>query len=410
MRLDAFHGWKILATMLVTQALTAGMFIYGFGVLQLPIAEEFGVSRSAVSLTVSTAMFLGAVLAPFIGRLLDTGPIRRVMLGCAVIMTICYVAMALAPSLAAVLVLYAFGSAVGLQGMGNLVASKLMGNWFHEQRGRALGLVALGTSMGGLVVPPVLAAGVSLYGWRPTIALAAITTLGTSLAPILLTIRDHPEDLGLHPDGASAAPSQDGSEARGRNWSPGRLLREPGFLLLALVLGVMMSATGALIAHLPPIGMQLGLGVGPAAGLLSILSLAALVGKVTFGFAADYVDRRILLAIAIVLLAGFVLLLSFEPPPRWLALGAVLPGLALGGILPLWGAILADFYGNESMAGAMGLMMPITVVGQIATMQLVPWVYDRYGSYTLAFDVMLVAFVVALIATAILRRPAAADR
>ena len=43
-----FHGWKILGTVILTQALASGMFIYGFGVLQVPIAEDFGVPRATV--------------------------------------------------------------------------------------------------------------------------------------------------------------------------------------------------------------------------------------------------------------------------------------------------------------------------------------------------------------------------
>jgi len=402
-----FHGWKILATMLLTQACSAGMFVYGFGVIQVPIAEEFGVSRSAVSLTVSGGMLCGAILAPGMGRAIDRGPIRRVMLVCAALMALGYVSMSLAQSLPLVLVLYALSSAVAIQGLGNLVASKLMGSWFDRYRGRTLGGVALGTSIGGLLLPPMLAEGVTRFGWRATMAVAASTIFVLVCVPILSTIRDHPRDLGLHPDGAQDAPSVGSLGRETLVWSTAALLREPGFLSLAIVLGVMMATTGSLIAHLPPIAMELGLAPTPAAALLSILSVAAIVGKLVFGFAAERVDKRLLLLLASALLAGFVSLLASEPPPAWLAAGAVLPGLALGGILPLWGAILGDYYGNESMAGAMGLMMPVTVAAQIAAMQLVPWVYDQYGSYTPAFRIMLFAFVLVLLAMTRLRRPVA---
>lgn len=401
-----FHGWKILGTVLVTQAFSAGMFIYGFGVLQIPIAEEFGVSRSAVSLTISASMLLGALVAPWVGRLLDRGPIRRVMLLAAVITTLGYIAMALVPSLLAVLGLYTVASAVGLQGMGNIPTSKLMGSWFRRQRGRALGLAALGTSIGGLLAPPMLAEGVVRYGWRATVGGASAAALLILVVPIATMIHDHPRDLGLQPDGAAESPTQRPGFSSASAWPASRLLREPGFLSFAVVLGILMAMNGALIAHLPPIAMELGLAPTPAAALVSILSVAAIVGKLVFGFAADHVDHRLLLAAAVALVMTFVGLLASEPPAHWLAASAVLPGLALGGILPLWGAILSDYYGSESMAGAMGLMMPMMVGIQIAAMQLLPWVYDQTGSYQPAFRVMLGAFVVVALAMTRLRPPA----
>ena len=43
-----FHGWKIVACSLLTQALQAGILIYAFGTMAIAIEEEFGVSRAQV--------------------------------------------------------------------------------------------------------------------------------------------------------------------------------------------------------------------------------------------------------------------------------------------------------------------------------------------------------------------------
>lgn len=235
---------------------------------------------------------------------------------------------------------------------------------------------------------------------------AAIGGLLVLAVPIATMIRDHPRDLGLHPDGMTDSPVGGPGASSSSSWTASRLLREPGFLALAVVFGILMATNGALIAHLPPIAMELGLAPTSAAGLVSILSVAAIAGKLLFGFAADHVDRRLLLAGASALVATFVGVLASEPPAGWLAASVLLPGLALGGILPLWGAILCDYYGTESMAGAMGLMMPMMVTVQIAAMQLLPWVYDQSGSYQSAFRIMLGAFVIAAAAMMKLRPPA----
>ena len=88
---------------------------------------------------------------------------------------------------------------------GGVVATMLMNRWFAAYRGRAFGLVNMGTSLSG--------------AFLPFVALVLVDTLGVSWAFSILgglafllfplcwrIIRNTPEDIGLTIDGVAANP------------------------------------------------------------------------------------------------------------------------------------------------------------------------------------------------------------
>ena len=63
----------------------ASIVVYTFGVFLKPLAGSFGWSRTQVSLAFTLAALTVAACSPFIGRLLDRFPARRIVLPCTVI-------------------------------------------------------------------------------------------------------------------------------------------------------------------------------------------------------------------------------------------------------------------------------------------------------------------------------------
>src|SRR5438309_10093600 len=63
----------------------ASVVIYTFGVFLKPLTQTFGWSRAQVSLAFTCTALTVAVCSPFIGRLLDRFPARRIVIPCTVI-------------------------------------------------------------------------------------------------------------------------------------------------------------------------------------------------------------------------------------------------------------------------------------------------------------------------------------
>ena len=60
---------------------------------------------------------------------------------------------------------------------------------------------------------------------------------------------------------------------------------------------------------------------------------------------------------------------------------AISMGLASGGLLPVWGAMLARLFGLESYGLAMGLMSPVVTLCIMPTFVMVGRLVDTYGTF-----------------------------
>ena len=149
---------QVIAIALYAQLMTSGLTTYGMGVFLKPVAEEFGGSRFAVSLGPTLYTLASSVVSPLIGRMIDRWGVRPVMTAGAIWLGIGLAAIATAGALWHIAVLIVCGMAIGSTLAGSLPANALIVRRFTEAPARALGIAATGTSIGGVLVPPIAAA------------------------------------------------------------------------------------------------------------------------------------------------------------------------------------------------------------------------------------------------------------
>jgi MFS family permease len=116
--------------------------------------------------------------------------------------------------------------------------------------------------------------------------------------------------------------------------------------------------------------------------MIAVLSLAGLVGKLVFGAAADRVNLKYGLWSAHCLLLIAFSLLLLEPPYWVLLIAAVCFGLATGGLLPVWNAMVAQLFGVNSFGRAMGAMGPVITLSILPAYAVVGRLFDSTGSYS----------------------------
>jgi sugar phosphate permease len=399
-----FFGWWMVAVAFLAQGLSAGCTTYLFGLFVKPVAEEFAAQRGPISLGMSLLTLAQGLIAPFVGVALDRRSIRATMVLGALAMGGGFALMAAAPSLAALGLCFATLIAFGALAIGPLSASKLVANWFEATRGRALGVASTGTSAGGAVLPPLAAWAIAAWGWRGALAALGALVVSLLVPAVWLLVRNRPEDRGLALDGASAR------EAATAALSPpalglGDLVRQRNFWALGMAVGIVFALLGALLVNLHPYATDLGVDAAAGAWLFTLLSVSGIAGKLLFGALADRVGKRLLMAIGMAMLAGFLVLLLSEPDYEQLAIACALVGFALGGFLPIWGALIGDCWGREAFARVMGLMSPLMSPLVMAAVAVPGFVHDRTGSYDLAFHIFLGALALAGAALSLLQVP-----
>ena len=397
-----FHGWRIVAVSALGQAVSAGATFYTFGVLLKPLAADFDATRLVTTLGLTLLMLVQGVISPFVGRALDRYSVRGIMeLGVAML-SLGFLLLSQASALWQVALLFGTLIAVGSHLFGPLAAATLVAHWFVRTRGRALGATSLGAMLGGLSFPPLVAFWVEAYDWR-TAALALSGVVLLLLIPVWLLVVNRPEDVGLHPDGGTAGETS-GSDAT-PEVTTGSLLRSRNLWVITASIGLAWAPVTVLLAHLVPYATDLGFSPARAASLMSVYAFASGFGRVGVGAASDRMDKRLALGLVVAVLAlGWCGMLG-EPSFARLLLACGVMGFAVGGVMPLWGALTGACFGREAFGRAMGFMNLPMLSFNLAGAPIAAYLYDRSGSYAGALALFLIPLLTAAVLVSFLRIP-----
>jgi MFS family permease len=220
--------------------------------------------------------------------------------------------------------------------------------------------------------------------------------VAVAVVPILIFgIRNHPSDLGLFPDGATSEPIASSSGQATRVWSTSEVLRNPSYWLIGSSLGLLFLSYVGVLSNLHKYATELGVDVKSASALISMIAAAGFVGKLIFGWVADLISLRVGLWLAQALAATGIAILSIEPAYPTMVVAAILMGLAAGGMLPVWGAMVAAAFGVASYGRVMGLIMPVIAVCTFPGPILAARSMDATDSYELAMRGFVLAIAVA---------------
>jgi MFS family permease len=408
-RRPVYYGWWVLAATAAIEMLTIGSTSYSAGLFVLPLEQEFSLSRAAANSPLAISFIGAALMAPLAGYLLDRYSARKVIAIGAIAFGLSFVFIATSSSLPLMALALAIPAGFGGMAIGPLTTTALTSRWFYRRRGRTLGIAAVATSGGGIVVVPLLAWAVEHYGWRTALFGEAVSILLIVLVLAVFVVRDGPSDLGLedHPEnwGRPAWDMRAGAP-NAQRWRYGAILRTLNFWAVGVVFTVTTAYAQALVVTLVPYGTELGFSSASASLLISAFSVSAAITKIGSGYVADFADRRLILiaaTLALVLSAGSLLMFSDYVT---LVVASSLAGIALGGVLPSAAALVGGHFGTPSFGKVMGMLYFAAVGGSVAAVYFIGRAFDTTHSYGPAFAAFLGISVATLVAALLVRATA----
>jgi predicted MFS family arabinose efflux permease len=376
-----FFGWRVVAGAFAGMMLANGFYTYAFTILVNPIREEFGASLEQVMYSLTIGTLCGLVVAPITGIIIDRYSVRHLMTAGTLLTAAGFYLIAIANSIVAFNISVGISMAISMAMAGSMAGSAAVSRWFTHSLGKAMGIASMGTSLGGIIVPALLTWWLESEGWRGAMKNLSLTTLLVVAPFIWLSVRNRPADIGLHPEGMPEAPATTG-EAAPDALHMGQIIRMPAFWFLGLSMGMVFSAFASMLANLAPYAARLGIGEARISTMIALLAVGGLVGKISFGMAADRINLKLGLWMAHALLATAFLILIFEPPYALMLAAAACFGLSTGGLLPVWNAMVARVFGIDSFGRAMGVMGPLITLWIIPAYIFVGRLFDSTGSYT----------------------------
>lgn len=397
-----FPGWWLVLTGGFLALWGFGYQAYGFSALFKPISQELGLSRTATTIPASIGRLEGGFIAPVAGWLTDRfGPKWLILLGTALV-GICFSLMSLVHSFWAFLVVWGVFLAIGIDLALMVPLQAAIARWFVRRRGLAGGIQVLFSGLSGVLVLPLVAWLITVVGWRMTCLIGGVVMLLVGVPMVWFFVRQHPpERYGMLPDGASAEEVEGmdmvekgrryAEETSEYDFSFSRALRTPAFWLLLLSGACHNLAAPVVNIHSVPFLTDNGVDPVRAAQMLSLMVVVSIPARFVGSFLIDRVRKehfRFLIFGAYSLQAlGFVSFLLHQTVAMvyiWFVLYGIGFGIGFGLMMP----VRVRFFGRRSIGSIMGIgqaiMLPVGIIAPIWA----GWVFDRTGSYLLAFKVV----------------------
>ena len=402
-----YYGWYVVGGALLSQVAMVGFFTYVFSLLVLPLQADFGASRTEVMYSMSLSTILGLFVAPAVGFMADKYPIRWLMSAGAVIFGAGLYMLSMTQTLVQFTLLFGLVMAVSNQLLGPICGTATITRWFTDNRGKALGLSATGSSFGGMLLPVLFVSWLGENGdWRGALQNLSYGVILILLPYLVLVMRDAESQSAS--EASAAEPNADAPAQTGvvsNDYSLKDIVKHPAYWIIGVSIALLFSTYSALLANLTPYISGQGLDKGIAAQTIMILAISGLIGKLLFGYAADKISLRLALTITQGAVITGLVLLAIEPSYPVIAVAIIITGLSTGGMLPVWSALLAAIFGTASYGRVMGLMMPLIVLIVMPGYSLAGYLFDLSGSYSLCFYIFSAAIAVSMPLVALLKMP-----
>jgi MFS family permease len=379
-----FYGWVIVGVGIVVTCVGMGAML-SLTVFLVPMADAMRWSRTGIS-TAALINWLCMGAGAFLwGALSDRFGTRAVVLTGGVLLGLGLVTASRAATLGQFQLL--FGVLVGLAaGSFYTPMTAATARWFTRHRSLAVALVSAGVSVGSAVMAPIARWLISAYDWR--LAMLVVGDLvWLVVIPAALLVRNPP-----------TASSSVGASTGGAELTVAQALRTPQFAALALAYFACCAAHSGPIFHMVTNAIDHGVSAMAATTVLSVASLASLIGKIVCGLVADRVGAKRTLVAGLALQAIAVsLYLGTREVSGFYAVALVF-GFAYGGVMPLYAILVREYFGERIMGTAFGAVAFVSTLGMALGPWAGGWLYDTFGGY---FWLFLGSFGIGLGAAAI---------
>lgn len=407
-----YYGWWIVITMAAVMFVTTGTFFYGFATLVDPLNEEFGWSRALIGGAFSLRSEMGGIQAPIIGYFIDRAGSRILLIVGIILVGGGFIAFSLVQELWQLYVVVAI-IGLGLSSTGGPVAYTAVAHWFVKKRGRATSFVTLGGGASGVMVM-VLAALIAAFGWRTALVITGVSQIVICL-PLALIVKQHPEDVGLLPDGEplpeddvedESLPKEESRSIHRRGLTMRQALGTRSFWMLSIAFALVSLACMGIVVHqIAYLKKSAGFSASTAAQVATAMTIISLAGRLGFGYLADFVDKKKLLAVAYLLIGLGVLSIASIQSQWQIIFYLVLFSPGWGASIALRPVLQAEYFGLRAFGGIQGLTFLVSSAGSVAGPVFVGAVYDSSGDYRPAFLITAVAALVAVPIVLALRPP-----
>lgn len=363
--LNAFSLWLSLP-----QLISWGALFYTFSLLMAPLEAELGMGRAESSLAFSLALLAEGAAALAVGRWIDAGHERRVMVLGSLGVGLGLLAHSAVDSVAGFYAVWAWlglGMAATLYNPAFAIVTRRFGTDFR----RAIITITFLGGLASTVFIPLVSWWMALWGWRTSLVLLAALQLGVCLPVHAWLLRGAPRPratLDHEPATKPVAVRQH--------------LRQPTFWLLALFMVLTMALTSALPVHMINLLGEAGLAphwvvlIPAAIGVLQVFGRMLL-----FVFERRWDVHAANRWIPTLLPASLLVLVLGGWHPAVALVFVLLYGMGNGMITIVKGTAMAQYVSAAHVGQLNGLLGVPIALARAAAPSIVGWLWTPAAGY-----------------------------
>jgi len=366
-------AWTVLLACMVAVATGASPIPYNtIGFFMPELNREFGWSFAEISIGITIYGVIGALLAPLFGAWADKYGAKRVGLISLALFGLVFGSFAFVGD--SIWHFYALWMLVGLVGIGSTPVSfsRIVNTWFFKNRGLALGIMLVGTSIAAISIPPLVTWAIAEFGWRKAHLVVAALPLLIGLPIGILLLRD--PKVHERPSMGAASPTTGATLAEA--------FRDRRFWIMATSIFMIAFAYGGAHIHMPEIVKMHGFTGQDAARVMQVLGLAILSGRIITGLLLDrFWAPAVCFPILCMPAISVLILIGTEPNFPMILLGAFLLGFAAGAESDLIAYLGSRYFGLANYGKIYGFLYMSFALAAAFSPAVYGLVRDMTGNY-----------------------------
>lgn len=403
----AFYGWVVVicCTLLAFSVNAMGNNALSFYVA--PVSKTFGVNRATTNFALFTmGLLTRTIVGLFFGKLAARFGVKPLMVVGLVIALAGYFTYSFASNILMIELgsaLYGIAHAIGTLSSYNVIIN----NWFIKSKGMVLGIINTAVGVGGMVINPLVGQWITRYGWNQSF-LNTTMLIAAIAIPSLIFVKESPSQMGQMALGAQEtnerkAQANRASDAQGPVLTVRRALRMDRFWLLAAVQLLIGFSMGPCFSNAIAAFLSVGVNAEFVSNVLAVfIAFGVTVGHLTAGWLYDRFGLGTLMdAAAVIVGIGLILMgvVTASSPAPLLIFVVICIGysntVSLGTLSHMINNVLATE--RADFSGLFGCLFAIQNVGIMIGSPVSGMIFDKTGSYRLAYWISALLLIVMLI-------------
>jgi MFS family permease len=409
-----FYGWKLVAVLFALDFLNMGFPFFGGAVINTYMLKEIPMDRGTYGLGFTLLnLFIGLPSIIVAASIVKWGARAAFVIGSALLFlgTLCLSLFASKPW--HYLVFYGVIVATGASFSTIVPVTTVVARWFKRYRGRAMAIPLSASGFAGFVGAPLINKILAATGgnWRQAWLVVAGIAIVSGLMAVLL-VKERPEDLGQAVDGDTGLAEADSPTIAKERiadypWTPSEAYRTRTYWMI--VIGGMACQfpyfffAAHWILHLRGAHVD----AATAAWAMGVFTMGGIGGRLIGGSLMDKMTARYAFMIGLCCyFAGSVLAIEVHADALSIAFVAgFFYGAGFGWTFVCLNAISAHFYGPRAYPKLNGMALLLTGIACSPAGFIGGKVFDKFGSYTKAFELNIVLAAIGIFALSFATTP-----